>query len=151
MNTGQSSHCAVRLPGCVCFQREEEAIQINRQPSQGSLHQNHQPWCFSSSLSVTHTTLHSLSLSPMQQSRISLWDGLRFSQQCCLFACLGQTTYVAHSRKRVNSPFLLPPSSLFLVLLHPLPHSRSRCFGGSFAPVSLRSACGIIFVRGSCV
>ena len=115
LNTGQSSHCAVRLPGHVCFLREEEAVQINRQRSQDSLHRTVS--CgLSLSLVLPYSPPCSLSLSLLQQSYICLWDGLRFSQQCCLFACLGQPTYVAHSRKRVNSPFLLLPPSLPIFL-----------------------------------
>lgn len=104
LNNSQSSHCAVRLPGHVCFLREEEAVQINRQHSQDFPPPGSQLWSL--------PLCHSLSLSAVQQSRISLWDGLRFSLQCCLFACLGQPTYVAHSRRRVNSPILLPPFSV---------------------------------------
>ena len=148
LNTSQSSHCAVRLPGRVCFLREEEAVQINRQHSQGSLRRTELSAVVSLPLSLSLSLSLFIPRSPtlVQQAWISLWDGLRFSQQCCLFACLGQPTYVAHSRKRVNSPFLLllfPHRRLFLFfsvclsvclfifLVHFLPHTKRWCFGGS--------------------
>lgn len=94
---------AVRLPGRVCFQRQEEAMQINTQPSQRFPPSSSQLWSFPPS--------RSLSLSNCYVGRLDFLCGvvLRFSLQCCMFARLGQPTYVAHSRRRVKSLFLLPP------------------------------------------
>lgn len=143
--TGQSSHCVLSdQPGRVCFLREEEDVQINRQRSQDSVHQT-----VSCGVSLSLSLSYSPSYSRPEFLCGMLWG---FSQQCCLFACLGQPTYVAHSRRRVNRAFLLSLSlslcsvcSSFSNTFSPIPKIVLRWL----APVRSHSACGIIFVRGA--